>query len=299
MNWKGLGISFSFSPKSTLKPEVYCILSKQRKEERHHSAEDPAALRKVFGENLRVLCQGYPSISGLCRDLGINRTQFNRYISGESFPRPDVLHRICGFFETDARILLEPVADLQVASGDMVNHPFLRGFFGSATIEISESLFPSGFYRFARRSFVDAHRFVLGLVRISRTDGYTFLRGFEPRNAVREQGLSMARRDREYRGIVMRQEEGIMAIVTHRDSLSCSFNFLTPETAFQSNLWEGYASRTVREKVTGDRATRMVYEHLGTSVRQALPAARKTGVVGVDELPPFYVHLLRPDQPFR
>lgn len=256
-------------------------------------------MRKVFGQNLRLLCEGYPSISGLCRDLGINRTQFNRYMSGESFPRPDVLHRICEFFGTDARILLEPVAHLQVASGDMVNHPFLSGFFGNATVEVSETLFPSGFYRFARRSFVDANSFVLGLVRISRADGYTFLRGFEPRNAVREQGLSMASRDREYRGIVMRQEEGIMAIVTHRHSLSCSFNFLTPETAFQSNLWEGYASRTVREKVTGDRATRMVYEHLGTSPAQALPAARKTGVVSADKLPPFYVHLLRPDQPFR
>ncbi|MCZ7675505.1 MAG: helix-turn-helix domain-containing protein [Roseovarius sp.] len=256
-------------------------------------------MREVFGKNLRLLSQGYPSISGLCRDLGINRTQFNRYMSGESFPRPDVLHRICGFFGTDARILLEPVANLQPAAGDMVNHPFLSGFFGDATTGVSETLFPSGFYRFARRSFVEAHRFVLGLVHISRANGYTFLRGFEPRNAVREQGLSMASRDREYRGIVMRQEEGIMAVVTHRASLSCSFNFLTPETAFQSNLWEGYASRTVREKVTGDRVARMVYEHLGSDLARALPAARQTGVVGTDKLPPFYVHLLRPDEPFR
>ncbi len=299
MRWKGSEISFSFAPTRPPKPEVYCRLSKQRKEDRQHPADDPAALRKVFGQNLRLLCQGYPSISGLCRDLGINRTQFNRYMSGESFPRPDVLHRICGFFGTDARILLEPVATLQPARGDMVNHPFLRGFFGSATIEVSQTLFPSGFYRFARRSFVDIHRFVLGLVHVSRADGYTFLRGFEPRNAVREQGLSMACRDREYRGIVMRQEEGIMAVVTHRDSLSCSFNFLTPETAFQSNLWEGYASRTVREKVTGDRATRMVYEHLGAGPALALPAARKSGVVSADKLPPFYLHLLRPDQAFR
>ena len=61
----------------------------------------------------------------------------------------------------------------------------------------------------------------------------------------------------------MRQEEGVMAVVTHRNALACSFNFLTPETSFQSNLWEGYATRTVREKVTGRRVTRMVYEHLG------------------------------------
>ena len=74
---------------------------------------DPAQLRSIFGQNLRRLSMDYPSIAGLCRDLGINRTQFNRYLSAESFPRPDVLHRICQFFGTDARILLEPVCNLQ------------------------------------------------------------------------------------------------------------------------------------------------------------------------------------------
>lgn len=90
-----------------------------------------------------------------------------------------------------------------------------------------------------------------------------------------------------------------MAIVTHRDSLSCSFNFLAPETAFQSNLWVGYATRTVREKITGSRAQRMVYEHLGTGPAQVLKAARQTGVVAADRLPQYYLHLLQPDAPFR
>lgn len=274
-------------------------MQQQRKGDKRSGASDPAALRQVFGQNLRELCRGYASVSGLCRELGINRTQFNRYMTGESFPRPDVLHRICEFFGLDARILLEPVDTLRPTGNDLVGHPYLAGFFGGATVQVAEAIFPNGFYRFARKSFVDPHRFVIGLVLIGRADGYTFLRGLEPRSALREQGLSLATRDREYRGIVMRQEEGVMAVVTHRDSLSCSFNFLTPETAFQSNLWEGYATRTVREKVTGYRATRMVYEHVGTRRAQALRAARQTGVVGIDRLPPFYVHLLRPDEPFR
>lgn len=238
-------------------------------------------------------------MSSLCRELGINRTQFNRYMSGESFPRPDVLHRICTFFDTDARILLEPVSQTRSAPEDLINHPMLKGFFGPSTIFVSPELFPSGFYRFARKSFIDENRFVMGLVLIKRADGYTFLRGYEPRSALREQGLSTNAYFSEYRGIVMRQEEGIMAVVTHRDSLSCSFNFLTPETAFQSNLWEGYATRTVREKVTGSRAARMVYEHLGTRPARVLKAARETGVVSADKLPAFYVHLLRPGEPFR
>ena len=212
-------------------------MTQQRTADSRTRDTDPAALREVFGDNLRRLCASYPSVSELCRELGINRTQFNRYMSGESFPRPDVLHRICAFFGTDARILLEPVDSLAPKPNDLLNHPFLSEFFGKPTVDVSTGVFPSGFYRFARKSFVDASRFVLGLVMIKRGDGYTFLRGFEPRQGVREQGLSTDPHTREYRGIVMRQEEGIMAVVTHRASLSCSFNFLTPETSFQSNLW--------------------------------------------------------------
>ena len=87
-----------------------------------NTTRSPADLRNMFGENLRVLAKKYPSISELSRRLGINRTQFNRYLSGESFPRPDVLDRICSFFKVDARILLEPGSALE-DSGQTLNGP--------------------------------------------------------------------------------------------------------------------------------------------------------------------------------
>ncbi|MEB8386174.1 helix-turn-helix transcriptional regulator [Rhodobacteraceae bacterium KMM 6894] len=260
---------------------------------------DPAELRAIFGDNLRLLSAQYPSVAGLCRDLGINRTQFNRYLTGESFPRPDVLHRICTFFGVDARILLERVDHMRSASYDLLSHPEVAGYFGDGPIEVPSDLFPDGFYRFVRRSFIDEDLFVMGLVHVRRADDYTFLRGFEPREALRSQGLSTNARDREYRGIVMRQEEGIMMIVSHRKAMSCSFNFLAPETSFQSNLWEGYATRTVREKINGLRATRMVYEHLGTNMSMVMATARVAGLVSKEQVPPFHTRLLRLDQPFR
>ena len=164
---------------------------------------------------------------------------------------------------------------------------------------VPKALFPNGFYRFVRRSFIDDDLFVLGLVHVSRADDYTFLRGFEPRDALKLQGLSTNPRDREYRGIVMRQEEGVMAIVTHRNAMSCSFNFLAQETSFQPNLWEGYATRTVREKILGIRATRMVYEHLGSNIAPALATARRAGLIRREDVAPFHAKLLRLDQPFR
>ncbi|WP_254054545.1 helix-turn-helix transcriptional regulator [Roseovarius sp. EL26] len=260
---------------------------------------EPAALRKVFGENLRALCAQHPSVAGICRELKINRTQFNRYLSGESFPRPDVLSQICHYFGVDARILLEPINSLKARNIDLLNHPVLSGFFGSGPVHVDDKIFPSGFYRFVRRSFIDDDQFVLGLVYVKRDAGYTFLRGYEPRDALRMQGLSTHPQSREYRGMVMRQEDGIMAIVSHRNSMSCSFNFLTQETSFQSNLWEGYATRTTREQVTGRRATRMVYEYIGHDTAAVMKSARQAGLVPQEDVAPFHIRLLRLEQEFR
>src|SRR6056297_1992858 len=261
--------------------------------------ENPAELRGMFGRNLRVLTGSYPSIAALCRELGINRTQFNRYLAGESFPRPDILHRICTFFEVDARILLEPVEALTPSVGDLLNHPELEGFFGAEPLNVPESVFPSGFYRFVRRSFLDDSKLVLGLVLVKRRDGYTFLRSYEPREAMRLQGLSVAPPDREFRGLILRQQEGVMALASHRNTLSCSFNFLSRQSSFQPNLWEGYAARTIRESVSGARATRMVYEHLGRFSRPVLETARQAGLVTPEAVPEYHLRLLRRDQEFR
>lgn len=263
------------------------------------AVEDPAKLRGMFGRNLRVLVGSYRSVASLCRDIGINRTQFNRYLSGESFPRPDVLHRICQFFDVDARILLEPVEDLAPSVRDLLNHPDLEGFFGAEPLDIPEQDFPSGFYSFTRRSFLDASRLVLGLVHIGRRDGYTFLRGFEPRDAFRLQGLSIAPRAREFRGLILRQQEGVIVLASHRNTLSCFFNFLTRQSSLQPTIWEGYAARAIRESVSGKRATRMVYEHLGGFSGEVLETARRVGLVTLDQVPEYHRHLLRLDQDFR
>ena len=53
----------------------------------------PADIRAVFSQNLKELMGASPNVSALCRELSLNRTQFNRYLAGESFPRPDILQK--------------------------------------------------------------------------------------------------------------------------------------------------------------------------------------------------------------
>jgi transcriptional regulator with XRE-family HTH domain len=70
----------------------------------------PQELRVLLSSNLRVLTKDRV-VSKICKSANINRTQFNRYLTGESFPRPDILDRICRYFEVDANILLRPLGE--------------------------------------------------------------------------------------------------------------------------------------------------------------------------------------------
>lgn len=262
------------------------------------NTRSPAELRSVFGENLKKLSLRYASISELSRQLGINRTQFNRYLSGESFPRPDVLHRICSFFDVDARILLDPVDSIQ-DEPTSINSTFLKNFLGFGTRNIDADAFPDGFFRFTRRSFLDPEQFIVGLVFVFRQDGNTFVRGFEARDAMRRQGLPLNPTAREFRGIVSKQDEGISLLISRYGARTNSFNFLSRVSSFENNFWSGYVVRTMREELTGTRAQRMVYEHLGPLGPKVLQAARTTGYKTEDEIMPFHKQLLRPEEPFR
>ncbi|MXN66366.1 helix-turn-helix domain-containing protein [Stappia sp. GBMRC 2046] len=51
-----------------------------------------------LARNLRLLCSYTPSISQVCRDLGINRQQFTKYLNASARPSDRNLRRICDYF---------------------------------------------------------------------------------------------------------------------------------------------------------------------------------------------------------
>lgn len=258
----------------------------------------PADLRSRFGTNLRQLSQSATSVSSLCRELGINRTQFNRYLAGESFPRPDVLHRICDFFGVDARILLEAVDDIAQPRSTFFGHPDIEPYLGNTLSEISETDFPSGIYRFTRRSFSNTSQFVRGLTYVYRKDGFTFLRGFEAKDAMRAQGLPTTPAHREFRAAVMPQDDGVAIFAGRKGGVTGSFNYLARLPSFENNFWVGYVARTVREGMAGSRAERLAAEYLGRDLGKILPAARMAGFCRETDLPVFTRNLLKVHEPF-
>lgn len=58
--------------------------------------------------NLRLACSYHPSIAQVCRKLGINRPQFNKYLSGATRPSAHTLQRICDFFGVEPHEIVLP-----------------------------------------------------------------------------------------------------------------------------------------------------------------------------------------------
>jgi transcriptional regulator with XRE-family HTH domain len=67
--------------------------------------------------NLGYLCSLYPSIAEVCRQLAVNRQQFNKYLSGQARPSRHNMRRICDFFGvTESELLLEPSRFVELVS---------------------------------------------------------------------------------------------------------------------------------------------------------------------------------------
>lgn len=65
-------------------------------------------LRNLLAKNLRTLVEREESIASFCRSLGINRQQFNNYLSGKNLPNETVIRQICKHFEIQPFELFVP-----------------------------------------------------------------------------------------------------------------------------------------------------------------------------------------------
>ncbi len=66
-----------------------------------------------FATNLRYLCGYYRSVTDVCRRIGINRQQFNKYLTEISMPSRHTLRKICDFFGVEGYEIMMPPAEFQ------------------------------------------------------------------------------------------------------------------------------------------------------------------------------------------
>lgn len=248
-------------------------------------ASSPADVRSVFGRNLRELTAGESSIADLCRRIGINRTQFNRYLAGEAFPRPDVLQRICDHFAVDARILLEPLADIRAdwrqrlaqRLRDIAMPPEARPF--------DHYLMPDGIYRFWRRSFTNPGQYVSGLWRVHTVDGVKMLKSFDLyQNPVRR-GTRRFSRKVPYSGVFVQHFDGVSLLCTTGSENVLNFSFFEYGLHGMTRYYNGISLLTRRQVEGTARLSNIVLERFTGECGDLLRQARAVGISDGGQMP--------------
>ena len=72
-----------------------------------------------FAKNLRHVCAERVSVAQVCREIGINPQQFNRYLSGAGMPSAHNLRRICLYFDLGEQDMLADNATFMSLRGQL------------------------------------------------------------------------------------------------------------------------------------------------------------------------------------
>ncbi|MBV1788334.1 helix-turn-helix domain-containing protein [Marinobacterium sp. D7] len=226
-----------------------------------------------FVQNLKLLCSFYNSTAEVCRKMGVNRTQFNKYLSGQIQPSKANLKIICDFFGVEEFEILMPhekfrqevMPDHTLAQ----QHPALPTYFSKMMELYDQSRIGLGryvgWYYEYYYSLGFPGRIFCSLIEITpRQDGIGFSR-YERLIPVAAKGRKVTHC--HYRGIAINLCDRIFLM----DYETLTINEITQTVLFPSYKSQltrlfgvkiGVSSKSHREPA----CTRVMYQFLGESI---------------------------------
>lgn len=227
-----------------------------------------------FSENLRSICAEFGSIAQVCREIGINRQQFNRYLSGGGMPSAHNLRRIARHFDLSEADLFADHAEFtrrhilnqkRTASGPV---DLMIGPFRDQTQTLKRYL---GFYHSHFQTPTWDGLILRSLIWIYEKDGYVMSRSVE--RVVAEDG-SVNQKSR-YDGMVSQRGNRVY-VVEHemvRDG-SIVETILTPSHRQQVKYLRGMTIGVAWRPHISPYASRSIWKRIDNKVtlREALKA---------------------------
>lgn len=177
------------------------------------------------------------SLAAAAQDLDLSKTQFYRYLKGESFPKPHQLKHICDYFEVDARILTEPLSDallyaMRSGKGQAVgprDPGLVEGLsFACSTQDYFSDIggMADGFYALYRHSMAVKGRYARILLFIKTLETARVVRGYDSKEIYPKAVVPSLR---EFRGVVHRTADGHAIIFYHNPPFQAiSLMFFSP-----------------------------------------------------------------------
>jgi len=242
--------------------------------------------------NLKLLCGFYRSISDVCRRIEVNRSQFNKYLSGSTHPSRYTMRKIAAFFGVEdyelqlpprqlAMILeLRPVRVEHESQNSFEKHVRNLQHFSSRKIQKYQ-----GYYFEYYMSLTYPGHILRSLVHLHCEDSVGYYKRIERLSPVH-------RGERKFRCVY----KGMAFYLADRLFLT-DYESLTCGEISQMSLFPSHKSRTtflhgLKLGVSADHrhtpaATRVVFEFLGTNINKR-KALRSCGLYNgeSDEISP-------------
>ena len=250
----------------------------------------------IFGQNLRALCGRKPSISSVARDLEVGRVQFGRYLNGTSFPKPDLLDRICRYFNVDVAIFIRPLDEIEAEQKDWMKKANALAYLQSAASYIEESTtyegfsrhLPDGIHCLWLNSFSDLSSVHCRLMQVRTVDGTRLIKGYDRVGRLISDNFPAPLLKKEYRGTVLASSDGFtiltfgQAPARHLTMTFISLDYIA------ENLLGGFSVLSRGEYAGRRRITRCVFQLLPQSpvdiLRQARICEKKMTLEDVPEI---------------
>lgn len=227
-----------------------------------------------FSENLRSICANYGSIAQVCREIGINRQQFNRYLNGGGMPSAHNLRRIARHFDLSEAELFADHAEFsrrhilnqkRTARGPV---DLMTGPFRDQTQSLRRYL---GFYHSHFQTPTWEGQILGSLIWLYEKDGYVMSRSVE--RVIAEDG-SVHQKSR-YEGMVSQRGNRVY-VVEHEMVREGSIveTILTPSHRQQVRYLRGMTIGVAWRPHVSPYASRAIWRRIEekVSMREALKA---------------------------
>ena len=242
-----------------------------------------------FSKNLQLLCSFYKSISEVCRQLGINRSQFNKYLNGSSRPSRNTLHKICNFFGVESYeielphhqfstiVQVRPLRTSQTASPDHLNAIETLQRAGLENLKRYQ-----GFYFEYYYSMSFPGQILRSLIHIVERDHGMFYDRFE-RLQKPKQGRGRAGFKCHYQGAALYLADRIFLLdyesLTHNEiTQTVLFPTYKSRTTYLTGLKLGVTTDATRTPASARVALEVLGEHI--NIRSAL---KLCGLLSLDD----------------
>ena len=241
-----------------------------------------------FPENLDYACSLFPSIADVCRRIGINRQQFNKYLAGSVRPSRHNMRRICDFFGvTECEFLMEPARFSELISlrrtpnGEAeaaIFGPTLKRLSqGSASLDRYCGAYFRYFYSFSNPGLI-----IRSFAQLSRRDGHYVWKNIE-RSAS---GSGAAAEVNKYEGLAFFLGERIN-VVEFECMLASSITHMSLYPSYQSGIDYLLGIQTGGPLKRGRKpaASRVLLDYLGQHV-DTKRALRQCGLFAPEQIAP-------------